>query len=238
MAAVDEYFTAPIELYKGFLENPYKSLSNVTKYLLAGYGNYRAAEDALGMKWKSHENGALKQGKALRDQHFSGVMFSISRKMYWDYHDNPKTTDQLLLLLAYLSLKSMNGNRLYRVGNSQAMFIRMAGYGNQQDYENAGGYAAVGEIGNYMQTQRMMSYHGRNIRLSVMETFKEFHCYSDRGKRGFFYMFSNKPRAECLYNLVKFANERTKRNRESKINADLQAAKEQYLKTTDKYRKQ
>ena len=238
MAAVDEYYTAPIELYRGFLENPHKCLSNVADYLLAGYSNYTAAEQALGIKWNSHENGALKQGKALRGQHYSGVMFSISRKMYWDYYKNPKTTEQLLLLLAYLSLKSMNGNRTYRVGNSQAMFIRMAGYGNRQDYETAGGHAAVGVIGNYMQTQRMMSYHGRNIRLSVMETFKEFHCYSDRGKRGFFYIFSNRDRAEGLYQLAQFAAERTKRYRDNKLKDQMKAAREKVLKTTDKYRKQ
>lgn len=207
-----DYFNTPIELYRGFLDSPPQCLGAVIDYLVGvgDYDNLKQAEDDIGFKYTTtgDRKEYLQRCKYIYGQtQYSGVLFSIPRALYWDYFNNVKTEKQNLLLLAYLSLKSMSGRRDINISNAANLFNRMAGYAGKPRE----GEKITGRMAYYMASLSRMRTKAAELRLELMDNFNNFHCYTAKGKRGFAFMFcDNAPRDECMERMARYMKERTK----------------------------
>lgn len=220
-----QYYTAPIELYRNFLDKPQKVLNDVLEYQIANFENIDEAEELLQVRFGDRKLCA-ESCKRLHKVKYCGVMFSIPRTLYWDYHDNNKTEWDYLRLLAYLSLKSMIGRKDIWKSNAGQMFARMAGYAGLNAYKNRES-KGVGKIGSYMKNDRCMTYYSEKLRLSLMDDFNEFHSYSVRGKRGFVFMFSTNSRKKCFKTMADYMEKTTRAYKDKHLKELMRAAGEE-----------
>lgn len=234
------YYNAPIELWRGFLDNPKKVLEEILNYTSVEYDDKDSASKALGVTywdWK----GTKEKGNELRKRKdYTGVIFSISYEMYWDYRNHAKDEHDNLLLLGYLALKSIGGHNRISFTNSAFMFCRMAGYGRMSDLQKEGyeynqqakkwfknGCQAkeTPAILNYMRTDDVRGYHCEKLRYALMESFDNFHCYSRKGKRGFAFIFDNeKTREEYWKMMAKQLDERGNDKNRNQIKEQMRKA--------------
>lgn len=217
------YFNAPIELWRGFMEKPQKVLSDVLDYATAEFESEEEATNKLGVSYrdwlKCYENGVK-----LRNRKYSGVVFSIHREWYWEYRNHEKDDYDKLLLLALLALRSISYNKRITLSNSAFMFCRMAGYGRMDEIRNitynkeADRWSEpVTGIFRYMKTAKMMGYYCEKLRLDLMLRLDNFHCYSQKGKRGFVFVFgTDKSREGYIRELHAYIN-RTKDSERNKL---------------------
>lgn len=222
------YYNVPIELWRGFLDNPSDVLSNVTRYFAAkNYANVEEAETGMGMTFHNKEK-SWKEGVKLLQGNYSGVLFSIAKNVYWNIYNEPKEEYRLLLLLAYLAINSMSGHREINITSTKAMFCRMAGYVREQDIpRDRKGIPNIGIISKYMKNARSMNYHGEKIRLELMTMYKNLHFYSEKGKRGFAFMkTTDYTREECWRMMSEGLSERTKTYQRNAIKEQMRKAKE------------
>lgn len=207
----EKYFTFPIELFIGFLDDSDRCMRDVLSYHCAGLNTSEreAFKQVYYLKGKD-----VKRGEELRAKTYSNVNFSITRRMFSFYWCIERDEVKKLALLAYLSLKSMKGSR--RIGSrrivasdAETMFVRMAGFPTKKVFEQSGGVKDVGKIGYYMENARRMRYWSEKLRMELMESYDEFHSYSCPQKRGFVYMFARGKRESFMKEMAVFMAERT-----------------------------
>lgn len=209
----DYYFNAPIELYRDFVGNKSKCLSDIVAYIAAGYDDMDEAQEAMNTNF-NYPQEALNRGMKLRNKIQSKVEFSITHKLYWDYHNNTKSELDCLVLLAYLSLKSMIGYRRFFKTSNDVMLMRMAGYANKKEFNEyvsnnnvAGKKWSDAWIVDYQKNPRKCSM----LRKELQHRFHNFYYYSQKGMRGFVYMFCDDKREVCETMLVEYVIERQSR---------------------------
>lgn len=229
------YYTAPIELIRGFLEHPLKCLEYVLYYQIARFDTIDKTEGILVKKWgnKSRAMAICKQLHS-EDESYSRVTISVSHNIFWDYYANVnrKTEFDLLIFLAYHALKSMiggkNGKRRKVIRSSYGeMFARMAGYKSMRDLQECGGIAEDDPMWKYMKCERSMSYIGKRLRDELMVRFCGFHTYSAPKKRGFLFMFNTKQsRSTCLKQMALIMEETTRKYKEKQLKEQQEEARE------------
>lgn len=210
-----KYYTFPIEILRCLMDEPEERLRDVLCHHSALLEGDSQAEFMVLYKLSNKD---LERGiELLNCGSNSGVNFSITARMFDRYYCNPdsKQNKDWLLLLAYLSLKSLQGKYKVVLCDSERMFIRMAGYVGKSAFDEGGGLKAVGCIGEYMQNERKAREWSKKLRIALMDAFNEFHTYSSPHKRGFAYMFSNQRRDRCLQQMAAFMEQRTAKYKEN-----------------------
>jgi len=131
------YFNFPICLIKEYFNKNYNTLRNIFCYsiycfvLKKGTSNVEyAIKEALKYYKVSfnNESALYNDGKELynsiqRNEALTGIETSI----FWDYQKNEKTEIEKVVLLAYLSIKSILGTKTYCKTNKELLFSRMSG---------------------------------------------------------------------------------------------------------------
>ena len=205
------YYIAPIELWRGFMEEPDKILNDVLAFQTAAYSTKEQAEEALGVSYGSWEE-TIKRGVELRGKKskYCGLCFDIPRILFWDYLKDTKTEWDNLLLLALLAHKTIGGRHGdIRSTNSEFMFARMAGYRKpaflpkpQMLKSGEVKYGEGAKLHRYMKDKRTMSRYGAMLRLDLMNRFNNFHCYSQKGKRGYVFTFGSEHPRETYIKMM------------------------------------
>lgn len=146
--------------------------------------------------------------------HFSGWTVGIAKETILpNLFDSEKSKWERACLLCYISLRSILGKQPMCVTNSRLMFARMAGYYSYSDIE----FDELGSIRTYFNTERQMSKYSEDFRLDVMDMFKTFHIYAEKGKRGFVIAKSNKKRIDVFNAMKDFLHNSTKDSRRNAI---------------------
>lgn len=142
----DIYYNAPCGLYHGFLdseESKQRILDDVLYYAVTReYYRLRnvvkneeerwlKACDNLGCTVGEKER-CLERGVAAQNLHAKEAFFAISRDAFWDHYNNYKTEEEGVMLLAFLALKSILGNRRWAKTNRQMWLSRMDGLNKPQ----------------------------------------------------------------------------------------------------------
>ena len=132
------YYNAPCGLYVGFLESDEKRrqiFEDVQAYAVTiKYESLDIADwdtrwsNAQGDLLTDFENkdDTIYRGGQIKREHEKEAFFSLSRRKYQEFLGE-KSEDECVLLLAYLSLKSISGNRSYCKTTNQMWVSRMAG---------------------------------------------------------------------------------------------------------------
>ena len=145
---------------------------------------------------------------------FSGWTVGIAKETILpNLFDSEKSQWERACLLCYISLRSILGKQAMCVTNSRLMFARMAGYYSYSDIE----FDELGLIRKYFNTERQMSKYSEDFRLDVMDMFKTFHIYAEKGKRGFVIAKSNKKRKVVFKAMKDFLHDSTKDSRRNAI---------------------
>lgn len=132
------YYNAPCGLYIGFLESDEKRrqiLKDVQAYAVTiEYESLDVAD--RNTKWSRAQGNLLTdfddkdetifRGDQIKREHAKEAFFSLSRIKCLEFMEE-KSEEQCALLLAYLSLKSISGNRSYSKTTNQMLVSRMAG---------------------------------------------------------------------------------------------------------------
>lgn len=227
-----DYFNAPVELYRGFLKHPKQCLNDVLEYQIAKTDNFdvKATEQALGVSFGDKKK-AVANAKAIARKtsgnlpEYSGVLFGIPRTLFWDYFNNDKTTWELLLLLAYLSLKSWYGHKdKPMIMDNEKMFTRMTGNGNSIGFHFD---KEAGELGTI--AKHLTDYKARNLRESLSEHFRDFHYYSCKGKRGWAFMFADGDKDQRTFELAQYMEQRTRKHKREQQRKRMEAARAKAL---------
>ena len=142
---MEKYFNFPIPLLKAAFKNglPYV-LNSILDYAiykhslkLDGDPEKQIKDSAsyfnvtLGNIRRTLQNGE----SMMNDSKIRGPMSGINKSVFWDYYNNYKTEFEIVLLLAYLSVKSIIGPDAYKRITNDFMFCRMAGYNSQKEME-------------------------------------------------------------------------------------------------------
>lgn len=225
-----DYYNAPVELYRRFLEHPKQCLADVLDYQIAKTDNFdvKATEQALSIDFGDKKK-AVANAKAIAKKtngcEYSGVLFGIPRTLFWDYYEHDKTTWEQLVLLAYLSLKSWYGHKdkPMRMDNEK-LFTRMTGNGNSIGFHFDNKDGELGAIAKHLT-----AYKARNLRESLSEHFRDFHYYSCKGKRGWAFMFADGDKYQRTFELAQYMEQRTKKYRRELQRKLMEAARAKAL---------
>ncbi|MBQ9473848.1 MAG: hypothetical protein IJU81_05510 [Bacteroidales bacterium] len=229
------YLTVPIEIWREFLDKPKDTLLNVFSYCATEYESIEEARKAIGFSNGNWES-MTELGEELRLRQYGKSVFSISKKLYFDYFENKKSEYDNLLLLAYLALNSMRGK--FTFSNSTYLFARMAGYGTMDDFKEdwkknkKGGYDYRYRCNNiaiskYSKSKQILGRTCAKLRLDLMRAYPHVHCYSEQGKRDFAFMFDEKkPREYCIKELARIMHYRGKTVQRDELKEMMKKAKE------------
>ena len=223
-----QYYNAPVELYRRFLDNHTKCLNDVFDYVAAGYEHCEYVSKIMGaniLDWESTK----RNGAALRECKYNGTLFSIPRNTFWNYYGKEHKRTELLDLLAYLALKSICGRKTICQCTTQRMFIRMAGFGGKEDFNMAYNnnptesikkrkerlLRCYGDIMEYFENERKMRDTGKRIRDRLTKKHKFYH-YSKQC-RYFVFMFSDKNSRSCKIQLADYVERHRTRNQKQEM---------------------
>lgn len=132
------YLNFPVTILKDAFKDIRKTMNYAMRY--AGYvhtlkldhgNNAQKMKDAgefFNMTW-GDDAVAYNEGSRLYSAHPKNTpKVGINKDMAFDFYDNPKTEYEIAVLLAYLALKSIIGNKPYIRTTNEFMIARMAGY--------------------------------------------------------------------------------------------------------------
>lgn len=234
------YYTTPIEVWRGALDDPKAVFGRVLDYLTIGcdtYNDYavrtgtymtnnRPEECEMWFMQARERVRAYLDGVCL-----SGVLFSVSSTMFFEYvkpiREGRLGEFELLYFLCYMALHSIGGRKgqgakdYVRKATGKQMLIRAGGFGTNADFAN---YINGDEaILWYIEKER---YWARRVKLELMARFDGFTAYSPKGGvRGFYYMFHNTSlvgedvRPLYLRQLVEYAQAHNKTQKKRDIEA-------------------
>ena len=135
MSKEERYFNFPISLLDGFMSDSRRVMDDICDYAIYGYmvANKCEFDEAaerlgvnLGDRDKSYKNGSYKFHQCYnhKEKRFSG----ISVPLFFEYYKHNKSDFDKAVLLAFMALKSIVGNkRYYKLTKQQIWYNRMAG---------------------------------------------------------------------------------------------------------------
>lgn len=148
------YYNAPCGLYKGFLNDEtsrMRALQNVFDFVY--FTEYQKHTDIQDEKERfekvratlDFENGysdneeRFCRGQKLASLHIKEPYFSISRKAYVDFYNNYKSDEECAMLLAYLALSSICGNKQKWAKTNKAMWLSRMDGKSRPEYKKVKG---------------------------------------------------------------------------------------------------
>jgi hypothetical protein len=139
MAADKErYFNFPVPLLQGAFNDIRTVMSEVMDY--AGYVHTLKLEHGTDEKKMNDAGGhfGISWGNALSNYRTGKKLFEsfpenspkagINKDRLFDFYKNPKTDEEIAVLLAFLALKSIIGAKPYSKATNQYLIARMGGY--------------------------------------------------------------------------------------------------------------
>lgn len=136
-----DYYSAPIELLKNFLNNTDSCLIDILQFVVYSHSlklngskieRFNVSADYFGVTFGNVAN-SLKNGESLHSDHQScKVFFSINKDIYWDFHNNEKSEFEKVCLLAFLALRSILGTKPYCKITNEFLLSRMGGFSGTQ----------------------------------------------------------------------------------------------------------
>lgn len=213
----ERYFNFPIELLEGFMSDSQRVLNDIiaygiVKFMADNKCTIDEAESFLGItigdKQRTLDNGQFDH-RHKKDKRFTG----IEKGLLFDYRDHNKSDFDKAVLLAFLAIKSIVGNkRYYKLTKQQIWYNRMAG-----KKDNA--KTLPKEIAKFCTR-----YNIGKIKVELFNSFKvSFYAYHTRGQ-----YVSLKLSVEELAQVAESQKQSTKQR---KMN---QATKEAYQKAKPK----
>lgn len=142
----DRYLNFPIQLLQDAFKNPRQTMDNVMNY--AGYvhtlnlkqgSDEKKMNDAgsyFGITWENKKK-CYEDGEALYNSiPANSPMTGINIDICFDFYKNPKTSDEIAVLLAFLAIKSIIGMKPYCKTTNAYLLARMGGYASRIDVVN------------------------------------------------------------------------------------------------------
>lgn len=133
----DKYLNFPVTLLRDAFKDISQTMEKVMDY--AGYvhtlklehgSNEKKMKDAgdyFGMTYYNSV-GSFERGRSIHNSTPKNTPHvGINKNMAFDFYDNPKTQDEIAVLLAYLAIKSIIGNKPYIKLTNEFLIARMAG---------------------------------------------------------------------------------------------------------------
>jgi len=137
MSEKEIYYNFPVQLLKGFMMDHSQCLLDVLHYVIYEYTltltgdrsqKITEAERHYGVSLKSGKTNAWENGaKLYSDYPGFNPITGISRTLFWSYYGQEKTDYEKVVLLAFLALKSIIGNKSHMKLDNKYWFSRMAG---------------------------------------------------------------------------------------------------------------
>lgn len=132
------YFNFPVMLLQDAFNNIRKTMDNIMFY--AGYVHtlklefgdesemMKSAGKYFGMKYGSNYE-SYRNGKMLYDSLLENLpMTGINKDVCFDFYKNPKSADEIAVLLAFLAIKSIIGKKSHIKSTNDFLMARMGGY--------------------------------------------------------------------------------------------------------------
>ncbi len=215
-----QYFNFPIQLLQGAFSDISKTMSDVMDY--AGYAHtlklehgtdekkMDAAGKHFGITFGDSRNGFRSGERFYKSFGANSPMTGINKDTCFDFYKNYKTQNEIAVLLSFLALKSIIGNKAYIKTSNEYLITRMGGYVSKSDLPNP-----IPEPLRKFNTRRKIE------RLKFeLETNWEMNFYA-RNVRGFYVSNGN----TSLDKLILEAE----RNRKKYLNNKLKTKKEEAL---------
>ena len=133
----DRYYNAPIEILKGFLDNPNDVLQRIKHYGMYDYSRKRSDTPD---EWRTTSSGNFyedmrynsedhRMGKNLAEMYLnSKVFFGLNREIYEDFYRNQEKEEfDYVCLLAFLAIKSIINTDSYKRMTKLYVLSRMSG---------------------------------------------------------------------------------------------------------------
>jgi hypothetical protein len=137
------YLNFPVPMLQDAFINIREVMSNIMYY--AGYVHtlklehgddekkMKSAGEYFGITWGS-VNGSFREGRELFDSIPENTpKVGINKEVLFDFYKNHKTQDEIAVLLAFLALKSIIGDKPYIRTTNEFMIARMGGYASIKD---------------------------------------------------------------------------------------------------------
>tara|TARA_B100000378_G_scaffold24408_1_gene18674 strand:- start:6212 stop:6922 length:711 start_codon:yes stop_codon:yes gene_type:complete len=140
MSEPTKYFNFPISLLQGFLDNKNKCLLNILDYAIYTHANNNVEEEEFleaeileSLEYFSVNTGSIDSlianGENLYYSNTScKVITGINTSIFWDYKTNHKSKFEDVVLLAYLSLRSIVQKKAYCKVTNLFLLSRMDGH--------------------------------------------------------------------------------------------------------------
>jgi hypothetical protein len=218
------YFNFPITILENAFNDIRYTMNNIMDYaayahtLKLEYGDKnKKMEDAGKYFGVKYGNNSYDKGKALYDSlPLNLPMTGINKDVCFDFYNNPKTPDEIAVLLAFLAIKSIIGPEPYKQVTNAFLIARMGGYVRIKDMPQP----LPEPLARY-NTRRKLD----NIKFEL-QTNWNVNYYSDRGIHGFYVSLDNK---FTLNNLAVQAEKRRKSTKEKQLKQKKQDARERAL---------
>ena len=167
-------------MLKGFMNDHKKILDDIFNYCIFRYtlDNNCGIDEALsffgctaGNKERTMCIGS-KLFKDIKDKRFTGIIETYRNSVYWEFYKHEKSDFDKAVLLMFLALKSMVGEKMYyKITNKNILFNRMAGQDDKSEF-------LPKEIAKFCTR-----YQVGKIEMELMEKYKvSIYAYHTRGK--------------------------------------------------------
>jgi hypothetical protein len=231
MSGEPKYMNFPISFLQDAFRDIRQTMDNVMDY--AGYVHTLKLEhgtDEKKMKdagsffniiW-GNDKKAYQNGKTLYNSIPPKTpMVGINKDTCFDFYKNPKTEDEIAVLLAYLALKSIIGEKPYIHTTNEYMLVRMGGYASIKDMPDP-----LPEPLRKYSSRRMLD----KIKFELQSSWNV--KYYSRYIRGFYVSIdnpSNPDKSFTLNKLVLEAEKHRKSNIEKQLKDKINDAREKAL---------
>ncbi|MGD9929314.1 MAG: hypothetical protein AB7U05_04795 [Mangrovibacterium sp.] len=223
----ERYLNFPIQLLQNAFKDIRQAMNNIMYY--AGYVHtlklelgeeqekIKAAGEYLGITWGNPIAAYLDGEKLFHEIPTNSPHTGINKHLCFDFYDNPKSNDEIAVLLAYLALKSIIGPKPYTKTTNDNLIARMGGFVSKKDIS---GEQLPEPLSKY-NTRRKLD----KIKIDL-QTNWSVNIYA-RYTRGFYVSFDQ---AFTLDQLVFEAEKRRKRAEEKQLQQRKNEAFERALK--------
>jgi len=142
----ETYFNFPITFLRDAFNNIRQVMQEVMDY--AGYvhtlklesktseNKMKAAGEFFGITYGNAKNSYNAGEDLFNSVPLKTPMVGINKTMLFDFYDNHKTPDEIAILLAFLAIKSILGNKPYIRMTNEFLLARMAGYVSTSEVPN------------------------------------------------------------------------------------------------------
>ncbi len=218
----DRYFNFPIQLLSGFLLNHQTCLKKVLYYSLYKYGltltgnqnqRIKASAEYFGVSLGDMSQANEMGSKLVDDFPSNSPMTGIATSVFWKYYGDQKQEWDKVILLAFLAMKSILGDKPYMKIDNKYWLSRMAGERQSIPYQ-----CLPPEIYKYKN-----EYQTKKLKHELSESWGLV-TYS-RYTRGFFISFKMP-----LKDLILEAEKKRRSNRLLRAKKEQQEALQEVLK--------